>query len=583
MKRRLWISLRVLLASGLLFALGALEQLSRPETQLQALLPEGALLSIEARDFNSLLQDWNTSEEKRAWLTSDNHAVFSNSRLFARLSQAQDEFSAAAGLPADGSLLEKVAGQQSCLALYDIGNLEFVYVTRLEQQKIESTPLWQIRGKFDQRSEAGSPFYVHKDSQSSRVAAFAARDGWLILGTREDLVAGVLDRMAGAATHSLATEGWFAEAFRQAPAERGDLRMVLNIEKIVRTPYFRSYWIQRNITEMTQYTSAVSDLYRTSQSYREERVLHRRTGQAIQNPADVGDIAALAPEDAAFFRAQAEPNPLVVLQTLREDLLESSPGRLAASTASAPSAANLENAGGAGKFDVRIDQAPTAVTQSDAYASLRDLLLAHPPEASLEVYSTRAPRGSVFVSIQEAVLLAAPQDWDRDAICEAITSALVPGLTTARTGVKWVKRSSSENGPGNSEEYWSIDGAVPLFLSVEGRQLILANDATLLEHLIARRQEATPVKDKDNLTYVASFRHTQERSNFRQLVAQLDLAGHRGEPDQQGGAVSGENPAFFSGDAASLSRMFSKVDSERIEEHDHGAELTQTVTYAWAH
>jgi hypothetical protein len=198
MKRRLWISGCVLLLGcGVVFAVGALEEALKPRPELPSLLPEGALLSIEARDFGSLLHDWNTSEEKRAWLTSDNHAAFSNSRLFERLSKAQDEFSAAAGLPADGSLLEKVAGKQSCLGLYDIGNLEFVYVTRLEQQEIENTPLWQTRGKFEQRTEAGTAFYVHKDAQSSRIAAFAARDGWLILGTRDDLVAGVLDRLAG--------------------------------------------------------------------------------------------------------------------------------------------------------------------------------------------------------------------------------------------------------------------------------------------------------------------------------------------------------------------------------------------------
>jgi len=187
MKRRLWISISVLLLGcGAVLAVGALEGAFKTTPELPSLLPEGALLSIEARDFGSLLHDWNTSEEKRAWLTSDNHGAFSNSRLFERLSRAQDEFAAAAGLPADEDLLEKVAGKQSCLALYDIGNLEFVYVTRLEQQAIENTPLWQTRGKFEQRSEAGTAFYVHKDAQSSRVAAFASRDGWLILGTRED-------------------------------------------------------------------------------------------------------------------------------------------------------------------------------------------------------------------------------------------------------------------------------------------------------------------------------------------------------------------------------------------------------------
>jgi hypothetical protein len=577
MKRRLWISAGVLLLScAVVFAVGALERALKPQPELPSLLPEGALLSIEARDFGSLLHDWNTSEEKRAWLASDNHADFSTSRLFTRLSQAQNEFSAAAGLPADANLLETVAGKQSCLGLYDIGNLEFVYVTRLNQQQIESTPLWQTRSKFEQRSEAGNPFYVHTDAASSRTAAFAAKDGWLILSTREDLVAGVLDRLATASLHSLANEGWFAEAVKQAAVERGDLRMVLNLEMIVSSPYFRSYWVQRNITEMKQYASAVSDLYRTSQTYREERVLLRRAGLTAVSQGDVRSIAALAPEDAAFYAAQASPAPESVLEALRENLLESRPESAAASSTAAPAAASAENAGSAAQLDVRIDQAPLVTKQLDAYAPLRALLAAQPPDASLEVFSTRAPRESVFVSLQTAMALSAPQNWDEDAVRMALTSALPSGLTAGKLGVRWQKRSSA------SGEYLALDGAVPLYLAVNGRQLLLANDSLLLERLLARRQKAAPADQNGSVTYAALFHHTQEQGNFRRLMAQLDLAGHRGASDQRKASVDGQAPAFFSGNVASFSRVFSKVESEQIEERDLGAKVTQTVTYQWS-
>jgi hypothetical protein len=575
MKRRLWISVSVLLLGcGAVFAVGALEDAIKAKPELPSLLPEGALLSIEARDFGSLLHDWKTSEEKRAWLTSDNYSAFSNSRLFTRLSQAQDEFSAAAGLPADGSLLEKVAGKQSCLALYDIGNLEFVYVTRLDQQTIENTPLWQTRGKFEQRTEAGTAFYVHKDAQSSRVAAFASRDGWLILGTREDLVAGVLDRLAGKAAQNLAAEGWFVEAVKQATGERGDLRMVLNLEKIVPSPYFRSYWVQRNVTEMKQYSSAVSDLYRSSQSYREERVLVRRAGAAAASHGDVRALAAIAPEDAAFYAAQASPDTENLLRSLRGNLLEARPGQQAASYKTAPSAAAAENAGNATQLDTSIDTAPVATRQADAYAPLRALLAAQQPDASMEVFSTRAPHDGVFVSLQAAMVLSAAQAWDENAVRQALTQALLPGLTTGKLGVNWEKRSSA------GATYLALDGAVPLYVAVNGKLLMLANDSALMEKLLVHRQIPVPAGVKDSVTYAALFRHSQEQGNFRKLMAQLDLAGHRGTVDQAGKS-GGESPAFFSGNAASFSRAFSRLESERIEEKDQGATVTQTVTYQW--
>jgi hypothetical protein len=577
MKRRLWISVGItLLCCGVVFAVGALEQAFNPRPELPALLPEGALLSIEARDFGSLLRDWNTSEEKRTWLISSNHAAFSNSRLFGRLSQAQDEFSVAAGLPVDSGLLEKVAGKESCLGLYDIGNLEFVYLTRLDEPGIESTPLWQTRSKFEQRTEAGSTFYVHKDSQSSRTAAFAAKDGWLILGTREDLVAGVLDRLAGTESHNLSTEGWYAETVKQAAGDRGDLRMVLNLDKIVRTPYFRSYWVQNNITEMKQYTSAISDLYRSGKSYREERVLLRRAAQTAAKQGDITALEAMAPEDAGFYATEVAPDPDSLLKRLRDNLLEVKPAESAVRDTDAPIAVSAENAGSAAQLDVRIDQAPVSVQQADAFESLRTLLHAQQPDASLEVFTARAPRDGVFVSLQAAMVLTATRDWDEQAVRDALASALPAELSAGKLGVQWAKRSSEGGG------YLALDGALPLYAAVNGKQLLLANDSILLEHLLERRQKAKPVDGIDGVTYTAVFRHTQEENNFRLLMTQLDLVGHRGGTEEQTSPENGNTPAFFSGNMASLSRVFSKVQSERIEERDQGARVMQTVTYQWS-
>jgi hypothetical protein len=573
MKRSLWISMAGLLAScAAVFAVGALQQAINPKPELPSLLPEGALLSIEARDFSSLLRDWKSSNEKRAWLASGNYAAFSNSRLNTRLAQAQNEFSAAAGLPTDESLLDQVVGKQSCLALYDIGNLEFVYITRMDKQWIENTPLWQQRSHFEQRSEAGSTFFVRKDEQSSRVAAFAVKDGWLILATRQDLLAGVLDRFAGIAQQNLANEAWFAEAVKQAPNERGDLRMVMNLEKIVRAPHFRSYWIQQNITEMKQYVAAISDLYRSSQSYREERVLVRRSASATVS-GDIRAITAIAPENAAYYTAQASPDPANLLAALRSDLLEIKPEQTAASYSTAPSAATAENAGSTALLETFIDRAPVAEQQSDAYAPLRALLVAQQPEASLEVFSSRPPSNGVFVSLQTGFVVSAPRAWDESAVCLALTQALEPNLTAGKLGLHWEKRSSA------SGEYLALDGALPLYLSASGNQLLLVGDSILMEELLARRTKSNSAAKNVGVTHAALFRHTHEQGNYRRLMAQLDLAGHRAPSDP---SAAGESLAFFSGNVESLSDVFSKLDSESIEESDQGAKVLQTVTYQWA-
>src|SRR6476661_819566 len=118
-----------------------------------------------------------------------------------------------------------------------------------------------------------NPCFARKDEQSGRVVAFAVADNYLILGTREDLVAGSLELMSGSKGRTVSQEGWYTQALAAAQTKAGDLRMALNMEKIAVTPHFRTYWIQQNITEMQSYGSAIADLYRDGATYREERVI----------------------------------------------------------------------------------------------------------------------------------------------------------------------------------------------------------------------------------------------------------------------------------------------------------------------
>jgi hypothetical protein len=263
-----------------------------------------------------------------------------------------------------------------------------------------------------------------------------------------------------------------------------------------------------------------------------------------------------------------------LLATLRDNLLEIKQEQSAASYTTAPSAAATENAGDSAQLDISIDQAPVAEQQADGYGLLRALLIAQQPDASLEVFSTRSPRDSIYVSMQTAFVISSEHEWDDNAVRQALTQALLPNLTAGKLGANWEKHSSAAG------QYLALDGAMPLYLAVHGKQLLLANDSALLDELLVRSRRPNPASESSGVTYAALFRHTQEQSSFRRLMAQLDLAGHRGTTDQAT-AAGGETPAFFSGNAASLSRVFSKMDSERIEEKDQGTRVLQTVIYQW--
>lgn len=574
MKRALWLCV----AGGVLAAtIWLVAQVQRSSPGPSALMPDGALLYLEAKDFRSLLNDWNASEEKRAWLAGDNYAAFSRSRLYERLSQAQDEFSTTASIPADSNLLMQVAGDQSALALYDIGNLQFVYITRMDEARAEATPLWQVRDKFEQRQEGEDRFFVREDQQSNRTAAFAIHNGWLILGTRADLVAAVLDRLDGQGAHSLTEESWYADAVKQAARAPGDLRMVLNLEKIVPSPYFRSYWVQRNITEMKQYRAALCDLERGDKEYRESRVLLRVPGSAAKASGDVAPLVALAPAYAAFTSAQASPGADAVTGALRNDVLDPRIQQ-AAGEATAPPAVQFENAGTASDLEQRIDVAPVLVNETDPYSELRQLLQSSDLSGLLQVYRTQSLPDSVFVGIERGIVVQSSSAWKETAVEHALSATFRRGLTASQLGIGW-SSIAVESGTA-----WKLDGSIPLLMAVRTNRLYVANSEALLSAMLSSGT-GPEASLSDSITYEADFHHdSREQQAFTNLASRLDAAGRgtlsAGNADTDTG-TDGQAPAFFSGNIASLNQMWSRVAREKITEKDRGPFVSQTVVYKW--
>ena len=73
-------------------ALGVFRADAAQDVSFSKYMPAGPLLYIEAKDFSSLLSEWNSSHEKHTWGNSSNYEVFSRSRLFLRLKGAGDQF-----------------------------------------------------------------------------------------------------------------------------------------------------------------------------------------------------------------------------------------------------------------------------------------------------------------------------------------------------------------------------------------------------------------------------------------------------------------------------------------------------------
>jgi hypothetical protein len=536
---------------------------SKPE--LSHFVPAGALLYLQAKDFSALLADWDKSPEKQGWVKSTNYEVFSRSRLFLRLKDALTEFSNAAGVPANSELVWQIAGKESAVALFDIGKLQFLYITRLPSGSSMQSTLWQTRSKFETRSAGGATFYLLRDPESNREVAFAVTSDYLLLATREDLMAGALQMLAGNAEQSLEVEGWWSRLIAAA-GTAGDLRMVLNLEKIVPSPYFRSYWIQQNIKGMAQYSASISDLTRDGKEYREERVLLRKDSAAkyeasTTGTAGVADLARLVPANAGVYLVESNPKPEECVKLLETKILAPHLGPAAPEKLAPQVQLGNGETGIGSDLETRIDQAPMQQTGSTENGTLlKEVLAKNQVAASLQFQDTDVNPQGVFVRMHSVVVFLGTSDWDEPSVKEALVDFVKPGLTTGELGVAW--RSNS----GVSQ----LDGLWPLAVSVRGKYLFVADGHEILAATLANMDREST---NGPSTYVAGFSHQSERGSFSKLTRMLNVE------NAAGGA--GQAPDFFSGNIGSLSETLRGVASEKIIVRDAADKQTQTVTYLW--
>ena len=557
------------LIAGLSMSLGrAAYQAATPEEPLSRYVPSGALLYLRAKDFSRLQADWNKSPQKQSWMGSSNYEVFSRSRLLLRLKDAGKQFSVAAGLPSDTNFLSQVAGSESVLALYDIGQLQFIYITRLPSANAMQNQLWQTRAKFETRSAGGTTFYLRRDPESQREVEFAVSGDHLLLATREDLMAGALQLMAGGKDPTIESEAWFARSVAAAgPA--GGLRMVLNLDKIVPSPYFRSYWVQQNISDMKSYAAAVSDLFRSGTEYREERVLLKKAaeaGPASDQGDGVANLVRLVPDGAGFYQARPCASVDPCLDLLETKLLAPHSGVAPPEPVAPMVQLGSGETGASSDLETRIDQAP-AQHGADAKGpvALKNLLQHNRVNAMLQVQSTERDSSGVFVRIRSAVAFAGSFAWDEAAVRDALTTFMGPSLTARGLGVGWKHTGS----------YYELDGLHPLMAAVHGRYLMISDGSSLISGMLANLERKSAVKPA---VFVAEFDHRRERDNFIRLTSLVD------RPDLSPSGIPGVpgQPQFLSQNIASLSTTLAAVSSEKIVVRDAGDKVLQTVTYQWS-
>lgn len=556
--KRAWLIIGLLLCAAAYVFL----QTVPAAPKLAALMPSGALLYLEAPDFGGLLRDWNASQVKTDWLRSSNYAVFSRSNLFTKLQGVYTEYGDAAGFLPDLPHLIEIAGTDSALALYGIRDVEFLYISRIAQADLAKSQLWAVRDKFQQRQAGGIDFYLRSDPVSKRTVAFAFAKDHLFLATRDDLLAQALELLAGSSNPSVASEPWYRETIAAAAGSNPrELRLVMNLESLVKSTYFRAYWIQRNASELGKFTAGLADVGRADGNVVENRVFLHAANTAA-NSTDIGSLLPLVPPEAGLYRVEQVDDPVATAALVAQKLIGTPPQR-ARDWREAPDAApEDQRTGSEADLETRIDEQPLPQDAgfAESVESIRGTLAKTGVDSMLLAESS-APMSGTFLQTPSVIVLRAGADWDPASVRTTLSDAAAKLWTTSRLGAAWTSSNLAQYSVNR------LDGLGNLLFVNRGDLLFVSNDLQLLTATVNRAGAAPG--NTTPLTYAAGFRHARERANYQRIMTALDF----------GVSVNPGAPGMFSGNIASLSRALSNVTEVRVTQQEQDGATRQQIVY----
>jgi hypothetical protein len=563
MKRLRFALFALATAVAIVAGVWASAQVQPAPQSLSRWMPGGALFYLGSEDFATQLRDWNRSDVKARWLASKNHEQFLTTRLALKLKDVYEEFSGAAGFAPDLTALETFAGTETGLAVYDIGKLDLLYISRLPAAQLAENALTRVRGGYQTRTAAGQSYFVRRSG--NRTAAFASAGDYVIVGTREDLVSKALELMEGNATTrslgSLNDEMWYQDAVRAMGTDANNpvtLRLVMDLPNVIKTPYFRSYWIQGNTGDLRGYSALLSQLTRSSDAFEENRVLLRSAEASVAaHDAATIELQRFIPAAVGLVRLWDTGSTDFAMDLIREKFFAA--GQRAANERRFAPTVSLDASGGAeGDFQTRIDEAPKpSLAGTLALEPMRALVESAGIQAVLQLESSLPMDDSTFVRTDVALALRASKPWNLADVQSALTSAAASYQTVSAIGLQWRNVTSG----GRTFSQW--DGLIPLTAYADGQTLWIGRTPGLLSSALSAPATATA----QPTAYLARYTHRSELVPYLKIMRMLDLS------DQA------NYSAFFSDNIGSLASTLDVIQSVSVKTNGTSLIQRQSIRY----
>jgi hypothetical protein len=547
----------------------------------------------------ALIEEWDRSQLKERYLKSTNYQQLQNRHLVLKLMSRWQEFNDALGFQIDVPAISGAAETRAALAVYDIGQLDLVFIAPLSEEKIALTQFFTNKDQFEETEAPGGDVYYRQaveadHGRQKQVLAFATISGRFILATNENLLLRTIANIERRnAKDSLADDPAFSSLSQKLKPHF--LTVWLDQTKLNNDYYFKHYWLLQNMDQLKGIRAGMFDLEQQKGRWIERReFLTTGKDHPISPPipeAELRRLYSMAPQDAPLVRLRALANHPTLPATLLRDTLfdaaqaetgqasESWSWRSYSSDDFYADDYDIESYGRYSYLDHRYDS--SIDDPRDARVTEPDEPGANPAVAELErqffttVQAALAPArpstvlittrphttdGPLFVEFRKAAIihLQSAGNLRRDLLENAIGLAAQGRLTVAGRGSEpaWENRKEGD--------YVWRQLQLPMLgweicYAIDGRELIVTNSAELLKRVLEsssnRRSTELSVDATNDLTIV---RFDQRKSAFDDIMKTLDKGAP--QPPTEASKIS---EAFFSGNIGGLLDVVSEL--RRVE------------------
>jgi hypothetical protein len=287
-------------------------------------LPEGALLFSYSKDFAGLIKMFDKSRLKAKNEKSESFQRFQRSKLYLKIDKKLDDIDNSFSIGLNEAFVRSASDKDALLAIYDIGELKFMLISKIDMNMFEKTKLNSMKDKFETRKSGRHQFYFIEDKKNNLTLMFVWFDDTLLLSndlTVFESSLDLFDKKDDDEKNILSNTKLKALlGNKKLKIVGADAIVYLDFSLINKTPYFKNYFLFNEKKDYLNYDKVLISAFFGGDTYIERRVALPVDG--VEFPIESEGLLTSYEEADDEYNSDHSTSMILKGETERQDFLK---------------------------------------------------------------------------------------------------------------------------------------------------------------------------------------------------------------------------------------------------------------------